>query len=65
LKLCLKERIDCDSQLLICGIEFQTVGVANMKALRPTALAVSGTYLSEQGRRGLEECMLRVKTDKG
>jgi len=28
------------SSLMFCGIEFQTVGDANWKALRPVALAV-------------------------
>ena len=31
------------SSLIFCGIEFQIVGAANLKALRPTALAVKGT----------------------
>ena len=29
--------------LIFCGIEFQIVGAANLKALRPTPLAVKGT----------------------
>ena len=44
-----------DGSLIFCGIEFQIVGAANLKALRPTALAVKGTCnrLSEAERRGL------------
>ena len=42
LRLRLKEPIDDDS-LIFCGIEFQTVGAENLKALRLTALVVRGT----------------------
>jgi len=42
LRLRLKEPMD-GSSLIFCGIEFQIVGAANLKALRPTALAVKGT----------------------
>jgi len=45
------------SNLIFCEIEFQIVGAANLKALRPRALAVKGTCrpnrLSEAERRGL------------
>jgi len=40
---------------MFCGIEFQTVGAANRKALGPVALMVKGTCrrFSEEERRGL------------
>ena len=44
LRLRLKEPIDDDS-LIFCGIEFQTVGAANLKALRPTALVVKDVLI--------------------
>jgi len=36
--------------MMFCGIEFQTVGAANRKVLRPMALVVKGTCrrLSEE-----------------
>jgi len=40
-RVCLKEPID-GNILMFCGIEFETVGAANRKALRPVALAVKG-----------------------
>ena len=54
MRLRLKEPMD-GSSLIFCGIEFQIVGAANLKALRPTALVVKGTCnrLSEAERRGL------------
>ena len=54
MRLRLKEPVD-GSSLIFCGIEFQIVGAANLKALRPKALAVKGTCnrLSEAERRGL------------
>ena len=54
MKLHSKEPMDGRS-LIFCGIEFQIVGAANLKALRPTALAVKGTCnrLSEAERRCL------------
>jgi len=54
LRLRLKEPMDGNS-LMFCGIEFQTVGAANRKTLRPMVLAVKGTCrrLSEEERRGL------------
>jgi len=42
LRLRLKEPMD-GSNLIFCGIEFQIVAAANLKALRPTALTVKGT----------------------
>ena len=46
-------------------VEFQSVGAANLKALRPTALAVEGTCnrLSEAERRGLGG-LLRLISDE-
>jgi len=43
------------NSLIFCGTEFQTVGTANRKALRPMALVIKGTCrrLSEEERRGL------------
>ena len=54
MRLPLKEPMD-GSSLTFCGIEFQIVGAANLKALRATALEVKGTCnrLSEAERRGL------------
>ena len=45
MRLRLKEPMD-GSSLIFCGIEFQIVGAANLKALRPTALAVMRLRLS-------------------
>ena len=42
MRLRLNELVD-GSNLIFCGIEFQIVGAANLKDLRPTALAVKGT----------------------
>ena len=41
---------------MLNGIEFQTVGAAYLKALRPTAVLVNGTYrkLCDADRRVLE-----------
>jgi len=38
------------NSMMFCGIEFQTTGAANRKALRPMALAVKAMYrrLSEE-----------------
>jgi len=43
-------------------IEFQTVGAAYLKALRPTAVLVNGTYrkLRDADRRVLEGVYLKV-----
>jgi len=40
---------------MFCGIEYHTVGAANLKALQSISLAVRGTCkrLSEEERRGL------------
>ena len=64
MRLRLKEPMD-GSSLIFCGIEFQIVGAANLKALRPTALAVKGTCnrLSEAERRGLGG-LLRLISDE-
>ena len=64
LRLRLKEPIDGDS-LMFCGVEFQTVGATNRKALRPTTMVVKGTCkrLSEEERRGLEG-LLRLISDE-
>jgi len=64
LRLRLKEPMD-GSSLIFCGIEFQIVGAANLKAFRPTALAVKGTCnkLSEAERRGLGG-LLRLISDE-
>ena len=63
MRLRLKEPMD-GSSLIFCGIEFQIVGAANLKALRPTTLAVKGTCnrLSEVERRGLGG-LLRLISD--
>jgi len=55
LRLCLEEPID-GNNVMFCGIEFQTIGAANWKALSPMALVVKVTCrrLSEEERRGLE-----------
>ena len=44
--------------LIFCGIEFQTVGAANLTALRPTALVVRGTSkrLSDEEEEVCEGC---------
>ena len=54
MRLRLKEQVHGNS-LMCCGIEFQTVGAANWKALRLMALAVKVTCrrLSEEERRCL------------
>ena len=64
MRLRLKEPMYGSSQIF-CGIEFQIVGAANLKALRPTALAVKGTCnrLSEAERRGLGK-LLRLISDE-
>jgi len=64
LRLRLKEAMD-GSSLIFCGIEFQIVRAANLKALRPTALAVKGTCnrLSEAERRVLGG-LLRLISDE-
>jgi len=53
-RLRLKELRD-GSDLILRGIEFQIVGAANRKALRPMAVVVKGTCkrLSEEERRAL------------
>jgi len=54
------------NRLMFCGIEFQTAGAANRKALRPMALAVKGTCrrLSEKERRGLEGLLKLISDER-
>jgi len=54
LRLRLKEPVDDDS-LIFCGIELQTIGAANLKALQLIVLVVRGTCkrLSDEEGRGL------------
>jgi len=61
----LKEAMDGNS-LMFCGIEFQTVGAANRKALRPMALAVKGMCrrLSEEERRGLGGLLKSISDER-
>ena len=61
MRLRLKEPMD-GSNLILCGIEFQIVGAANLKALRPTALAVKGTCnrLSKAERRDLGRLLFMI-----
>ena len=65
MRLHLKEPMD-GSSLIFCGIEFQIVGAANLKALRPTVLAVRGTCnrLSEAERRGLSGLLRSISDDR-
>jgi len=51
---------------MFCGIEFQTVGAANQKALRPIALAAKRTCrrLSEEERRGLEGLLKLIRNKR-
>ena len=53
------------SDLILRGIEFQIVGAANRKALRPMAVVVKGTYkrLSEEERRALL-VVFKLRDDK-
>jgi len=61
----LKELRD-GSDLILKGIEFQIVGVANRKALRPMAVVVKGTCkrLSEEERRTLLMVFKLMRYDK-
>jgi len=63
LRLCLKEPMDGNS-LIFCRIDFQTVGAANWKLLRPMALVVKGMCwrLSEENRRCLGELLKLTRT---
>ena len=65
MRLHLKEAMDGNS-LMFCGIEFQTVGAANRKALRPMALAVKGMCrrLSEEERRGLGGLLKSISDER-
>ena len=51
---------------MLNGMEFQTVGAAYLKALRPTAVLVNGTYrkLCDADRRVLE-VVLRLMKGEG
>ena len=64
-RLRLKELRD-SSDLILRGIEFQIVGVANRKALRPMAVVVKGTCkrLSDEERRALLVVFQLMKDDK-
>jgi len=55
----LKEPIDGDC-LILSGMEFQSVGAAKLKALRPIAVVVKGTCsrLCEEERRSLVQCTM-------
>jgi len=61
----LKELRD-GSDLILRGIEFQIVGVANWKALRPMAMVVKETCkrLSEEERRALLVVFKLMRADK-
>ena len=54
------------SELILRGIEFQIVGVANRKALRPMAVVVKGTCkrLSEEERRTLLVVFKLMRDDR-
>jgi len=51
---------------MFCGREFQTVGAANRKALRPMALEVKGMCRrsSEEERRGLEGLLKLISDER-
>jgi len=51
---------------MVCEIEFQTIGAAIRKALRPMALAVKGTCrrLSEEERRRLEGLLKLISDER-
>jgi len=61
----LKELRD-GSDLMLRGMEFQTVGAANRKALQPMAVVVKGTCkrLSEEERRALLVMFRLMRDDK-
>ena len=61
----LKELRD-GSDLILRGIEFQIVGAANRKALRPISVVVKGTCkrLSEEERRALLVVFKFMRDDK-
>ena len=51
---------------MLNGIEFQTVGAADLKALRPTAVLVNGTYRKLcDADRGVLEGVLRLMRGRG
>ena len=51
---------------MLNGMEFQTVGAAYLKALRPTAVLVNGTYrkLCDADRRVLEGVLRLMKGER-
>jgi len=53
---------------MLNGIEFQTVGAAYLKALRPTAVLVNGTYmykkLCDADRRVLEGVLRLMRGER-
>jgi len=55
-----------DNSLTFCGIEFQTDGAANRKALGPMALEVNGKCrrLSEEERRGLGGLLKLIRDER-
>jgi len=61
----LKELRD-GNDLILRGMEFQIVGAANRKALRPMAVVVKGTCkrLSEEQRRALLVVLRLMRDDK-
>jgi len=61
----LKELRD-GSDLILRGMEFQIVGAANRKALRPMAVVVKGMCkrLSEEERRALLVVFMFMRDDK-
>jgi len=51
---------------MLNGLEFQTVGAANLKALRPTAMLVNGINrkLCDADRRALEGVLRLMKGER-
>jgi len=62
----LNEPIDGDC-LILNGMEFQTVGAAKLKALRPMAVVVKGTCsgLCEEERRSFEGALRLMRDMRG
>jgi len=61
----LKKPIDGDC-LILSGMEFQTVGAAKLKTLRPVAVVVKGTCsrLCEEKRRSLEGALRLMRDER-
>ena len=61
----MKEPIDGDC-LILNGTEFQTVGAAKLKALRPMAVVVKGacSRLCEEERRSLEGALRLMRDER-